>query len=400
MEFIMDIFTFLLFALLIFPLMTVLMHLLLKKREKKEYHSADGNHDFAVIVTAYKNFSVTLASIESLIRQNYPSEKYFVYVVADGCEDITEVSSDRVAVLKPEEQLNSKVLSMLFAIDRFKRKHDYIIIMDADNVAAPDYLEQMNRFTRQGYTAVQGKRTHKNLDTAYAGLDAAGEIYYNYTQRTVPYQLGSSAAISGSAMAIKTSVYENLLREISGQSGVILAEDKMLQNYLAKEDLVTAFAENALVFDEKISKGVQTQRQRTRWLKSYFDNLKTAFGIAVLGLKKRSFNQVFFGIMTAYPPIIIMILFSAVIVLLNLLFAPGGLLLIAAGWMLFVFCFLFVLLINHARKEIWKSLFSIPLFAFRQVMALLNLKKSKTDFLATEHTKSRSVDDILKEMKR
>ena len=383
-----------LFVCLVFPAATAIISGFTKK--KKQSPEDKTNYDYAVVITAYKNYMITVPSIDSFASQNYPGDKFHIYVVADACEDAARYDSKNVTVLVPKAPLNSKVKSIEYAIDNFIRKPDYLIVMDADNLVLPGFLSEINNFAGPDKNAVQGRRTHKNLDTVYSCLDAAGEIYYNHTQRTVPFNLGSSAAIAGSGMAVKLSVMLSFLLSIKKGNEIIVAEDKLLQNYLVKNNSVISFAESALIFDEKISDGYQTQRQRTRWLNSYFINLKSALGIIYAGISNFSFNQIFFGIMTSYPPIITMITGSAFLFLMSILFGSPAWIIILAGWFIFGLNFLILLAVNKAKKEIWKSLLYIPLFAFRQITALFNMKKSNKDFMATEHKVTLSLKDVVR----
>ena len=43
-----------------------------------------------------------------------------------------------------------------------------------------------------------------------------------------------------------------------------------------------------------------------------------------------------------------------------------------------------------------KALLYIPVIVFRQISALLKIKKAKKDFLKTEHVKVIYIDDLLK----
>lgn len=386
---------YLLLIILSIPAITLLMSIFFGKIRSGLKHSNICNHDFAVIITAYKNFTISLPAIESCLTQNYPRNKYHIYVVADDCSNTTVIKSNNLSLLKPELPLSSKIKSIKFAIDNFIRKPDYIIVLDADNLADTNYLTEMNSYTQSCYYAVQGKRRYKNLDTIYSCLDAAGETYYNYTQRIVPFKLGLSAAISGSGMAVKTDVFNRFLDTISNKDKIIIAEDKMLQNFLVNSNIEIAFAEDAIIYDEKISGGYQTERQRTRWLKSYFDNLKDALNLILIGIKKRDSNRLFFGIMTAYPPIITIIISTVIFSLINSFLNINGLFIIWFGWFIFTINFVVVLLLNKTKSVIWKSLFFIPFFAFRQFIALFNFRKAKIDFLATEHSKTISINEII-----
>src|SRR5690606_4912037 len=126
-----------------------------------------------------------------------------------------------------------KVKSFIFGIKNFHRQHEAVLILDPDNLGHPDFLSEINNFFDFGYTAVQGRRTAKNLDSVYACMDATGEIYFNYTQKYVPYLLKSSANIAGSGMAIEYNLFLDYLNNpliVNNLDKVIVAEDKILQN--------------------------------------------------------------------------------------------------------------------------------------------------------------------------
>ena len=48
------------------------------------------NHKFLAIIPAYNEEAVIGNLIESLKQQNYPKDKYEIYVIADNCTDNTE----------------------------------------------------------------------------------------------------------------------------------------------------------------------------------------------------------------------------------------------------------------------------------------------------------------------
>ncbi len=66
-------------------------------------------------------------------------------------------------------------------------------------------------YFKQGYQAVQGIREAKNLDSTYACLDAAQDIYYHFYDGKVLFGAGSSATLAGSGMAFSTALYETVL---------------------------------------------------------------------------------------------------------------------------------------------------------------------------------------------
>ena len=266
-------------------------------------------------------------------------------------------------------------------------------------MAHPDVLSRLDAFFANGYLAVQGRRGPKNLDSMYACLDALGEYYYNHTQRLVPYMMGSSAPIAGSGMAIDTDLYVEILHEIeeeNKQQKVIVAEDKLLQGKLVDRGVRIGYDRDAVIFDEKITSGYQAERQRTRWLNSYFKHLKDSLGIVGKGIIKFDFNEFFFGLVITTPPIIIMAMYSLFFLAVDLLIDYRLALAWTAAGCVFICNFILAPLLHRPEKEIWKALPGIPAFMFNQILALFRLKRSNADFMVTEKTKMLYIDDILK----
>lgn len=368
-------------------------------RRKPEIN-VDSERDFACVITGYRETGIIIPLIDSLLKQKYSN--YMIYVVADNCsdEEIAKINlkNERLRVLIPKPALNSKVKAIKYAIKSFARSHKYTIIFDPDNLAHPEFLRVINSYADKGYKAIQGRRTAKNLDTFHSCLDALGEIYYNKIVRENLYLLGSSAVIAGSGMAIETDLYSEILNSggLSDDNKVIVAEDKILQYEIVDRGYVIAFAGNAIVFDEKVSTGAQVERQKTRWLNSYFKYLKLGYSLIFKGLIRFDFNQFLFGLNVAIPPLIVVnglsFLFFITAFAYNINFA--------IIWLVLIFLFginlLIIMIQVKAEKEIWRSLFALPVFIMNQVFAILKLKRSNKDFLVTEKTQYIYIEEVQK----
>ena len=262
----------LLIVQLVYPFVTVLLAQIFGKRRRLP--PATAPRDYACIITAYRNAAIARPLVESLLRQNHP--KCTIYLVADECPEVDlGISDARFVLLRPEEPLRLKAKSIIYAVEKFRRAHDYTVIFDADNLAHPQFLEEIDRYVGAGFRCIQGQRTAKNLDTDYAALDSMGEHYKNYIEREVPYRLGGSAVISGSGMATETDLYKAYLASPAIEQGKhqwkkMLQEDKILQNFLLWRGERIAYAREALVYDEKVERGDAVETQRSRWLFSYF----------------------------------------------------------------------------------------------------------------------------------
>lgn len=381
-------------------------------KRKKTAAFAKEQTDFACIITAYKNIDIARGLIASLQQQRY--KKYSIYLVADDCPDFLLEAHPNLTIIRPEKKLGSKVKSLIAGINAFTRRHEAIVVFDPDNLAHPYFLSEINDWFKAGYKAVQGQRVAKNLDTVYACMDAIGEYYYNYAVREVPFRLGSSATISGSAMGIETGLFNQYIAHLQkdGVDRVIPAEDKILQIFLVDNNVTIAYAPDAIVFDEKVSGGAEVARQRTRWLNAWFSH--TGHGLKTLtgGISAFSLNRFWFGLLNIYPPMFMIVVgaigvagFAILVsIIQGILGEPGfflsparvpGAYIIASGLFFYSFNFVLSLKLNHTPAKVMQALVFIPKFVFNQFLALLQIKKSDKDFMATTHKAYLNVNEVM-----
>jgi cellulose synthase/poly-beta-1,6-N-acetylglucosamine synthase-like glycosyltransferase len=354
---------------------------------------------FACIITAYRNAAIARPLVESLLQQTYPN--HTIYLVADECPDFDfGISDERFVLLRPDPPLRLKAKSIIHAVEHFEHPHDYIAIFDADNLAHPQFLEEINRYANAGYRCIQGQRTAKNLDTTYAALDSMGEHYKNYIEREVPYLLGGSAVISGSGMATEAILYKAYLKSPEIEQGKntwkkMLQEDKILQNFLLWRKEKIAYARHAVVFDEKVETGNAVETQRSRWLFSYFQNLPNSSGLLLRGLIRLNFNQFYFGFVTLALPMFIQIGLAGLLAIAGLFFAPVWSLALVAALGIFTLNILWVLKLDHAPSPVWNAVWNVPKFIWRQFTSLFKMRDPNKHFQHTEHRKQISVDELV-----
>lgn len=363
------------------------------KAKNKTFVVAAAEADYAIIVTAYEQTHLLPQVAASLLNLNY--NNYLIYIVADNCNvDDLKFDSDKVILLRPEKTLASNVRSHFYAINRFVRKHERLTIIDSDNLVHPEYLNELNKYFKQGFLAVQGVREAKNLQTTYACVDAARDVYYHFYDGKVLFELGSSATLAGSGMAFTVNLYKDCLQalDITGAGF-----DKVLQFEIVKRGQRIAFAENALVYDEKTAKPDQLVKQRARWINTWFKYFSFGFKLVVKGLMSYNLNQLLFGTILLRPPLFIFLLLSLVCLLVNVFFSPFA----ALVWCIAIFIFIagfFIALINSKTdKRIYHSLTAIPQFIFYQVLSLAKVAKANKVSVATKHeyTQKEATDKLL-----
>lgn len=348
----------------------------------------DKNFSFAAIVTAHADARFIAPIVDSLLKQDYP--QVAIYVVADACGDIDFNFKDpRVHLLVPPVPLHAKTKSIQMALDSFEQEPDVVVIFDADNLVAGNYFSILNRYFQQGFRAVQTNMLSKNTATSYARLDSIGHIYYSFLERQMRMELGISAHILGLGIAIETNLYRQMMYK-HGLGGF----DKKLQAQLVRTVPQLAFAKEAIVYDEKVDDGATLERQRTRWLFTYFHYLGTNWKLFLHGLSNLKPGVAYFGFITLRPPMIVT-LFMALVFSVAGFFLYGQ---YAWVWpallLLYAIGFAGIVITQSVQKGTAHALFLAPLFALRQVKALFKMRSARTSFLKTEHTKVLYIEDV------
>ncbi|MFN8436834.1 MAG: glycosyltransferase family 2 protein [Cytophagales bacterium] len=384
---------FLIWGIAFFAVIPFFLSLISVFVTKHRYPSSDLEADIACVITGYKDLSLTVNLVESILKQNYSN--YQIYLIADHCTATDyPIKSDKLKIIYPEPFLSSKSKSIKLAIESYQRNHTYTLVLDPDNLLEKNFLSACNRYLQNGYVVVQGMRTAKNIDTHIARLDAMSDYFYNYSHRILTCKLGSSATISGSGMIVKTEIY-NQFFAIEDINKHIIAEDKLLQIFIVDQlNKKIAFANESHVFDEKVSTGAQVQRQRTRWIASFFQHFMEGLKVLVNGLYQFRWNKILFGYTLIVPPLFLMTLATFFITILG--FTAS----IKLGIYAFI-CFFSVianlflcLMLSNTPIEVFKSIFLAPVFIFRQVIGLTRYKDTKTDFLVTEKNHSKSINEL------
>ncbi len=273
--------------------------------------------------------------------------------------------------------------------------------MDPDNLEHPDFLFNINAYFHKGFDVVQGIRIAKNKNSTIARSDSLGEFYYNFTDRYVAFNVGSSATIAGSGMAIRKDLFLSFLRSNKVRSklkgGPILGEDKMLQNYTVLNGGRIAFEPQAIIFDEKLISGKQVERQRTRWINTYFENIGDGFRLIWNGLTRFRWNALVLGLVSIKPPLFILAGSAVIMAILGAFLDIRISAMLLLAMMIFGSFFIFAAWRSPHSKNVLKSVWGVPKFIWYQIRALSKTAKHRKDFLATENSQNISIDDMIDE---
>ena len=218
---------------------------------------------FLVLFPAYSEDRVIVGSVKKFLLQNYPQDKYHVAVISDHQQESTErlLSDLPVTLLRPVFDKSSKAKALQYAISEVSGQYDYVVVLDADNIVETDFLHRLNILLKEGYKAVQCHRCAKNSDSSVSVLDGVSEEINNTLFRKAHNLIGLSSALIGSGMCFDYSWFSSHVTKLT-----TAGEDRELEVFLLREGIYIKYADNILVFDEKVSSADNFQRQRQRWM--------------------------------------------------------------------------------------------------------------------------------------
>lgn len=361
-------------------------------RYKKRHHSETVSlNSMAVFIPAYKEDEVIVDVARNAIRQKYPPSFFDVIIIADSMQEetIKQLKLLPVKVVEVSFEKSTKAKALNRAMQVLKRNYDYAIILDADNVMEPEFLSKMNNAFNKGYKVVQGHRKAKNLNTAYAILDAASEEINNHIYRRGHRALDLSSGLIGSGMGFDYKLFKSIMEPIQAIGGF----DKELEFELARKQIEIEYLQDAVVLDEKIQKGSDFSNQRRRWLATQFIYLRRYCNRSWSELFRHKnvnfFDKVWQMIV---PPRVLLLGFTIILTLLYVCkdfifdlnsFVPAYFWLV--NFVLVIAAFLLALPRKFYNKETFKAMVSIPSAFFRMFLLLFKMKGANKKFIHTKH---------------
>ncbi len=225
---------------------------------------------YAILIAARNEENVLPYLLDSIARQQYPSECITTYVVADNCTDHTaEVARQHGAHVFCRSNLQQigKGYALHYLLEQIRQEKgfnafDGFLIFDADNLLQPDYVSQINRVCNAGYEAFCGYRNTKNFDTNW--LSAGYGVWYLHDSAHLNQSrmmLGTSCAVSGTGFGFTRS----LLERLGGWNFFTLTEDIEFSTWCATHGVTIGYSHDAILYDEQPSDFGVSWKQRTRW---------------------------------------------------------------------------------------------------------------------------------------
>ena len=321
---------------------------------------------FLVLYPAYKEDRVIINAVEQFSDHMQP-------------ETNEKLSKLPIKLLTPTFEKSSKAKAMQYAINEVEGEFDNVVILDADNVVRPDFLDQLNVLCSI-YDAIQCHRCAKNANNDVAVLDGASEEINNTLFRKAHNRLGLSSALIGSGMCFSYELFKKNVFQLS-----TAGEDREMEALLLHQEVFIKYAPDIHVFDEKVSNQDNFQKQRMRWMTAQVQSLLSNLPKIPKAIIHGKVNFIDKTIQQALiPRSILIVLLGGISVIMTLLFPSWC----EKWWILFgiLALSLFIAIPAPLRVSSFAKVLAIPGLVLRMLKNILHMDHKNTDFIHTEHT--------------
>lgn len=279
---------------------------------------------FAVVISAHNEEQVIGPLLDSLISQAYPKELYDVHVIADNCTDHTrEVAQKHSAIVhvRVNQEKRGKGFAIEWMLERlwsWPVSYDAVVMFDADNLVAPDFLRAMNDKMCDGHQVIQGYLGVKNPFDTWVSVSMGISYWYsNRMWQNGRQNLKLSSSLGGTGLCIDMELLKEMGWEATG-----LTEDLEFGVRCVERGIIPIWAHDAKVYDEKPTTLLASMRQRLRWMQGHFHCAKHhMFPLIKAGIRERDFTKLDAGIYL-FQPMRFLILFLTSLMMLLQIFVP------------------------------------------------------------------------------
>jgi cellulose synthase/poly-beta-1,6-N-acetylglucosamine synthase-like glycosyltransferase len=228
----------------------------LKRRHWKE---ATTQHQIAVIIAAHNEETVIANTVSTILTtQNYPKDKFRVYVIAHNCNDKTaelaRAAGATVFELKDPDKSHACVAYPLkYGFQQILKtdpQAELFIRFDADNIPHPDYLKQMNNSFDAGAQIIRGYEAASNLkQNIWTEVCAIFYTKDSRVQNTFRQAVNTMAMTPGPGMSLSRKVVESM----DGWDCMTQAEDAEFALKRLYDGYKITFNTDAIVYEDQPS---------------------------------------------------------------------------------------------------------------------------------------------------
>ena len=280
---------------------------------------------YCILIPARYESKVINNLLLSITKQTTKINPKDIYIIVESIKDKTVDIAKQYnmnIILRENLSLKRKGYALNDAVTYILKKqihYDAYFIFDADNILDKDFIKNMEKSINEGYDIGIGYRNTKNSNTLVSASSALTFSMINTMLNERKNKYHNNLTISGTGYYIKGSIIE----EWNSFPFHSLTEDYELTLYAILNNLTTTYNKKAIFYDEQPDNFNVSLKQRTRWVKGYFEVRKKYINKISKSETKNDPNfaskvNAFLGV-TPYIYIIIGLL----IILVNILITKG-----------------------------------------------------------------------------
>ena len=265
------------FLLIIYSLFLLVYSFFVMTRNNNSPKKLDTvTNKYCILIPARNESQVIEQLLISIEKQIKKINSKDVYIIVESKEDPTvEIVKKHNMNIIYRKDLTKKRKG--YALDDAikeilskNKKYDAYFIFDADNILDKNYIKEMINSIEEGYDIGISYRNTKNSSTLVAASSALTFSMINTIGNKLKSKYTNNLTISGTGYYIKGSLVEDW----QGFPFNTLTEDYELTLYSTLNNLTTTYNEKAIFYDEQPDSFKVSMKQRTRWVKGYFEARK------------------------------------------------------------------------------------------------------------------------------
>lgn len=236
--------------------------------EKKFKESSD-YHRIALLICARNESAVIGETIRDILEhQDYPKDKYDIFVVADNCTDDTakkaEEAGATVFVHTDEDPSHHRVAYPLaYGIRKIleTKNYDFIIRIDADNLLKEDYFRRMNDAFVSGVEIARPFEASRNpTQNTWATVSATYYMRDSFIACNFREFFHLDSMLTGAGMMLSTKMLES----IGGWDAFTSSEDAEFTCKRLCEKKRVRYVSDAVVYEDMPSSLKDTHIRNAR----------------------------------------------------------------------------------------------------------------------------------------
>ena len=238
----------------------------------RKFKPAKNKHKYAILIAARNEENVIGNLLDSIKKQDYPSDLITTFVVADNCTDSTaKIVRNHGAICyeRFDDYHKTKGFALQYLLEKIEEDYgrmsfDGYFIFDADNLLKSDFITKMNDAFDSGEKIITSYRHTKNFDENWIASTYAihwlRSIRTGHRARSI---LHLATNIQGTGFLFASEIVKD------GWKYTGLTEDRALTVDAVADGYQITYQDEAIFYDEQPTSLKVALRQRLRWSKGH-----------------------------------------------------------------------------------------------------------------------------------